>query len=66
MKTMRLFVAALVALVAAVSCRRAETEQLSGKAAPHTVSIHVDAVKTVISQDAEGHFKGAWEAGDVL
>ena len=66
MKTMRLFFAALVVLVAALSCQRAKTEQLPGKAAPHTVSIHVGAVKTVISQDAEGHFKGAWEAGDVL
>ncbi len=68
MKTMRIFAAALL-LGALVSCQKEETVAVETKAAPHTVAIQAslgNVTKTVITQDLEGHFKGEWEAGDVL
>ena len=68
MKTTKLFAAALL-LGAMVSCQKEETAINETTAAPHTVAIQAslgNVTKTVITQDLEGHFKGEWEAGDVL
>lgn len=68
MKAIRLMAAALIA-AALASCQKEEAVIVKTTAAPHTVAIKAslgDATKTLISQDSEGHFKGEWEAGDVL
>ena len=68
MKTTRIIAAALL-LGAIVSCQKEETVNDITKAAPHTVAIQAslgNVTKTLITQDLEGHFKGEWEAGDVL
>lgn len=68
MKAIRLMAAALIA-AALASCQKEEAVIVKTPAAPHTVAIKAslgDATKTLISQDSEGHFKGEWEAGDVL
>ena len=68
MKAKKLFAAALL-LATVASCQKMEVLQEEWKTGPHTVAITASlggATKTLISQDAEGHFKGMWEAGDVL
>ena len=68
MKAKKLFAAALL-LATVASCQKMEDLQEEWKTGPHTVAITASlggATKTLISQDAEGHFKGMWEAGDVL
>ena len=64
----KIVVIAAIALAGLTSCQKIE-ENAGSSAAPHTVTIQAslgDVTKTIISQDSEGHFKGAWEAGDVL
>ena len=68
MKTTRTIAAALL-LGAVVSCQKEEAGNVETKSAPHTVSIQAslgNVAKTVITQDLDGHFKGEWEAGDIL
>jgi hypothetical protein len=68
MKTKRIIAAAIM-IAATLSCQKEEALPVQETTAgSHTVSIHasVGGTKTVISQDLEGHFKGEWEAGDVL
>ena len=70
MKAKEFFAAALV-LAALASCQKEETERVgtTATARSHTVAIRAslgNATKTIITQDSEGHFKGEWEAGDVL
>ena len=68
MKTMNILAATMV-LAALASCRKEEIAPEKRIADPHTVSISAslgDVTRTIITQDSEGHFKGAWEAGDVL
>lgn len=73
----KVFLAAFLSLAAIVSCQKNEniTAEQNGNvtaekpSGSHTVSIRASlsgATKTTITQDSEGHFKGAWEAGDVL
>ena len=64
----KIVIIAAIALASLASCQKIE-KNAGSSAAPHTVTIQAslgDVTKTIISQDAEGHFKGAWEAGDVL
>ena len=64
----KIVVIAAIALAGLASCQKI-AENAGSSAAPHTVTIQAslgDVTKTIISQDSEGHFKGAWEAGDVL
>jgi len=68
MKTTKIFAAALL-LGLMVSCEKEGTGIAETTETPHTVTIRASlggVTKTVISQDLEGHFKGEWEAGDVL
>ena len=60
MKAKKLFAAALL-LATVASCQKMEVLQEEWKTGPHTVAITASlggATKTLISQDAEGHFKG--------
>lgn len=68
MKKTRIIAAALL-LGATLSCQKEENDIIKTKASPHTVAIQAslgEVSKTIITQDIEGHFKGEWEAGDVL
>lgn len=68
MKTMNILAATMV-LAALASCRKEEIAPEKKIADCHTVTISAslgDVTRTIITQDSEGHFKGAWEAGDVL
>lgn len=69
MKGMVIFAATML-MAAMASCQKIDNApEIASAAGPHTISIRASlsgATKTQITQDSEGHFKGAWEAGDVL